>query len=96
MFKVVTLDAAFAAFATDNIVYFAFATSYNFLDSPTFETPFATAMAAFFNNMQICAHFPQMLSFMESLPRSVCAVIQPSLMPLFNFRDVSVHYHICF
>ena len=90
MFKVVTLDAVFAAFATDNIVYFAFATSYDFLNYTDFETPFIAALAALFSELQICTHFPSLLPFMESLPKSVCAVIQPSLVPLFNYRDVSV------
>ncbi|MCJ1422276.1 hypothetical protein MMC29_000156 [Sticta canariensis] len=87
MFKVVTLDAVFAAFATDNIVNFVFATSYDFLNSQGFETPFTTALAALFDSTKICGHFPWLLPFMESLPRSLCAAIQPSLVPLFNFRD---------
>ena len=89
-FKAVKLDSAFAAFATDNIVYYTFATSYDFLNYPDFETPFIAALAALFNELQICTHFPSLLPFMESLPKSVCAVIQPSLVPLFNYRDVSV------
>ncbi|MCJ1422484.1 hypothetical protein MMC29_000364, partial [Sticta canariensis] len=86
-FKAVKLDAAFAAFVTDNIVYYAFATSYDFLNYPDFETPFITALAALFNEQQICTHFPSLLSFMESLPKSVCAIIQPSLVPFFNYRN---------
>ena len=88
--KAVRLDAAFAAFATDNIIFYVFAASYNFLNYPDFETPFPIALEALFNKVQICTHFPLLLATMESLPKSVCAVIQPSLVPLFNFREVSV------
>ncbi|MCJ1462746.1 hypothetical protein MMC07_001349 [Pseudocyphellaria aurata] len=44
MFKVVKLDDAFAAFSSDNIIYYAFARSYDFLNYPDFSTSFVHAI----------------------------------------------------
>lgn len=43
-FKPIKLDDVFAAFATDNIIYFVFARSYDFLNYPDFEIPFTRAI----------------------------------------------------
>lgn len=93
-FKVVKMDYAFAAFATDNINYYYFARSYDFLNPTDFAAPFPTAVEKLYDIAQICANFPWLLWFMESLPRFVAAATQPSMVPLFNFRDVSINDHI--
>ena len=94
-FKVVKMDDAFAAFAADNVTYYSFARSYDFLDYPDFATPFVMAVKQVADKAQISTHFPWLLSFMESLPKFVSAAIQPSMVPLFAFRDVSVKFNVC-
>lgn len=93
-FKVVKLDHAFATYTTDIITYYVFARSYDFLNYPEFVAPFTTAFEKFADASQICAHFPWLLSFMASLPKSVTAVVQPSMVPYLDFLDVSVNYQI--
>lgn len=95
-FKVVKLDDAFAAFTTDSIIYYAFAWSYDFLNYPDFVAPFTTAIERMFKMSHIYTHFPWIIPFLESLPSSVSAVLQPSAVPYFAFRDVSVTFHIVF
>lgn len=89
-FQVVKLDDAFAAFTADITTYYLFARSYDFLNYPDFVTPFITALEKQFEMAKISEHFLWLIPFMESLPKSVTAAIQPSLVPYFNFRDVSV------
>lgn len=91
--KVVKMDDAFSAFATDNVTYYCFTRSYDFLDFPGFVAPFSTAVDGFYDMAQVCAHFPWLIPFMESLPKFVSAAIQPSMVPYFNYCDVSVIYH---
>lgn len=93
--KAIKMDDVFAAFAGDNITYYSFARSYDFLNYPDFVTPFATALEKLFDIAQICAHFPWLIPFMESLPKSVSAAIQPSIIPFFDYRSVSINYHVC-
>lgn len=94
-FKVVTMDHVFAAFVTDNVTYYSFEKSYDFLSYPDFVTPFPTALEKLNNMSPVLAHFPWLMPIMESLPKRLSAVLQPSMIPIFDFRDVSVNYHVC-
>lgn len=94
MFKVVKLDDAFAAFSSDNIIYFAFARTYDFLNYPDFSTPFVQAIDSIFDASLFSAHFPWVIPLMESLPKCVLNFIQPSIIPFFDFREVRVKFHI--
>lgn len=94
--RVVRLDDAFAAFTADIVTYYSFARSYDFLNYPDFETPFFRAIESMLDTVQVCTHFPWLIPFLESLPKSVSAALQPSMVPLFNYRDVSINYCLCF
>lgn len=94
--KAVKLDDVFAAFTTDIITYHAFARLYDFLNYPDFATPFMKEMDRLFDSVQICAHFPWLIPFMDSLPKFVSDVLLPSMVPFFSFREVSVNCHMCF
>lgn len=94
MFKVVNLKDAFTAYTSDNIIYYAFGRSYDFLGYPNFSTPFGTAVESQTEGNQIFMHFPSLLWVMQSLPKSITAAIQPSIVPLLDFRDVSVKFHM--
>lgn len=94
--KVVKLDDAFASLTADVVTYYNFARSYDFLSYPDFSAPFINAMERLFDTVQICTHFPWLLPFMESLPKSLSAAIQPAMVPFWDYRDVSINFHICF
>lgn len=95
-FKVVTMDQVFAAFAADNITHYSFARSYDFLNYPDFVAPFTTALERLNDMAQVGAHFPWLIPLMESLPKTVSAALMPSIIPFFDFRKVSVNYHVYF
>ncbi|MCJ1462720.1 hypothetical protein MMC07_001323 [Pseudocyphellaria aurata] len=86
--RVVRLDDAFAAFTTDSIIYYAFARSYDFLNYPDFVVPFTTGIEKLFSMSQISQHFPWVFPFLESLPNFVSAIVQPSMVSFFTFRDL--------
>lgn len=92
-FKVVKMDDAFAAFATDLIIYYAFARSYDFLNYPDFATPFVTAVDTMFALLPVTTHFTWLFPLMESLPKFVSVAIMPSMKYFHHFRDVSVIYY---
>lgn len=93
--KVLSLDDAFAAYTADNITYYAFARSYDFLDYSDSTEPFIRAIEKLSDSMQIFAYFPWLIPFIESLPTSVSTALKPSLVPFIHYREVSVKYHLC-
>ena len=87
--KVVLVSEAWAAFATDVIMYYVFAWSYDFLSYPDFIAPFTKSMKELFLSTHFAGHFPLFLRFLQSAPESVVGVINPGMRPVFKLQDVS-------
>ena len=87
--KVVTLNDAWAAFATDVIMYYGFAWSYDFLSYPDFIAPFTNSIKELALSIHFAGHFPLFLKFLQSVPDSVVGIINPAMQPVFKFQNVS-------
>ena len=88
--KVVTLNDAWAVYATDIILFYSFAWSYDFLDYPDFIAPFTTSIKELANFVHIAGHFPWFLTLLQSLPDSALGIINPAIIPVFQFQNVSL------
>lgn len=89
--KVVNMNEAYAAFVSDAINYYTFAISYNFLDYPDFLTPFTTSIRKLAMSLHVAGHFPWFLTIMQKLPNSLVQVLNPLMVPVFQFHDVSTY-----
>ena len=87
--KVVTVNDAWASFATDNIMYYGFAWSYDYLSYPDFIAPFTNSTKEFARSVHVAGHFPLFLKFLQSVPDSVVGIIKPAMQPVFQFHNVS-------
>ena len=83
-----TLNDAWAAFATDVITYYCFAWSYDFLDYPGFVGPFTKSIKELANSIHVAGHFPLVLKLLQSVPDFVVGKINPAVQPVFEFQDV--------
>ena len=87
--KVVTVNDAWATFATDIIMYYGFAWSYDFLSYPDFIAPFTNSIKELVLTTHVAGHFPMFLRFLQSVPDSVVGIINPAMQPVFKFQNVS-------
>ena len=88
--KIVSLNDAWAAFATDIVFFYSFAWSYNFLDYPDFVAPFTTSIKELANSIHVAGHFPWFLDLLQSLPDSALGIVNPAMVPVFRFQNVSL------
>ena len=88
--KVVSLNDAWSVYATDIIFFYSFAWSYDFLDYPDFVAPFTTSMKEVAKSLHVAGHFPWLLSLLQSLPDSVVRIVNPAIVPVFQFQNVSL------
>ena len=88
--KIVSLNDAWAAYTTDIIFFYSFAWSYDFLDYPDFVSHFTTSMKELANSLHVAGHFPWLLSLLQSLPDSVLRIVNPAIVPVFRFQNVSL------
>jgi cytochrome P450 len=84
--KVLNINEAWAAFVSDPITYYTFAFSYDFLDFPDFITPFTTSIRKLAQSLHIAGHFPWILTLLQSIPESLVAVLNPDMVPVFQFH----------
>lgn len=87
--KAVNMNEAYAAFVSDAINYYTFAISYNFLDYPDFVTPFTTSIRKLAMSLHVAGHFPWFLTIMQTVPESVLQILNPLMVPVFQFHNVS-------
>ena len=87
--QVVNLNEAYAAFVSDAITWYTFAFSYNFLDFPDFITPFTTSIRKLAMSLHVAGHFPWFLTLLQSVPDSVVSILNPTMVPVFQFHGVS-------
>ena len=86
--KVVTLNDAWTSFATDIVIFYAFAWSYDTLEHPDFVNPFTKALSNMVDSIHWIAHFPLMMTFLQSVPESVVGLINPAMKSVFQFHNV--------
>lgn len=91
MGKVVCLNEAWGAFVADDISYYAFGISYDFLGLPDFVAPFTSSIRKLALSLHIAGHFPWFVAMMQLLPEKLVAVINPDMIPIFEFHGVSEH-----
>ena len=87
--RVVNLNEAYAAFVSDAITWYTFAFSYDFLDFPDFVTPFTTSIRKLAMSLHVAGHFPWLLKLLQSVPDSVVGLLNPMMVPVFQFQRVS-------
>ncbi|KAJ6443714.1 Polyketide synthase [Purpureocillium lavendulum] len=85
--KAVNMNEAYAAFVSDAINYYTFAISYNFLDYPEFVTPFTTSIRKLAMSLHTAGHFPWILTIMQAVPESVVQLLNPLMVPVFQFHN---------
>ena len=90
--KVFCFNDAWASLTTDVINYYSFAMSYDFQDYPDFVAPFTKSIKLLAQSLHLVGHFPWILSILQSLPDSVVGILNPAMVPVFQFQNVSVPF----
>ncbi|KAE8143640.1 cytochrome P450 [Aspergillus pseudotamarii] len=83
----VTMTMAFSCMTTDIVTEYAFAKSYGFLDSATFEPNFHRAIIAGSDMGPWIKQFPWLISLMNKLPQTIVARINPEAMVYVQFQE---------
>ena len=87
--KVLTVNEMYAALATDVIMQYCFAFSYNFLDYPDFVSPFTTSISrSQVKTAHVAYHFPWFRKLLQSLPEAMVGVLSPDTLPLLQYKKV--------
>ena len=87
--KVLRLDHAFSAFTGDVISEFAFAQSFNALESEDFKDNLHAAFQAACSSSPATLQFQWLLPLMNSLPPWLTVKLEPRLQQLINLQNVS-------
>ncbi|OJD28710.1 cytochrome p450 [Diplodia corticola] len=82
-----TLNMAYSCMTTDVVTEYAFARSYSFLDSPTFEPNFHRAIVAGSNMGPYTKRFPWLLAFMRCLPSALVSRLNPEMDVYLRFQE---------
>lgn len=88
--KVFCFNDAWASLTTDVINYYSFAMSYDFQDYPDFVAPFTKSIKLLAQSLHLVGHFPWILTLLQSLPDSVVGVLNPAMVPVFQFQGVRI------
>ena len=62
--------------------------SYDFQDYPDFIAPFTKSIKLLAQSLHLVGHFPWILTLLQSLPDSVVGVLNPAMVPVFQFQAV--------
>ena len=76
------------ALTTDVITDYAFARSYNHLDSPDFKETLHEALEAIYVTGHFALHFPIVFPILDLLPDWLVLKMQPALLPVVGLRKV--------
>ena len=85
---VVQLNRAWMALTTDIITEYAFAKSYDQLESPNFADTLHEALAAIYVTGHFALHFPILFPILDLLPEWFVKWGQPEIMPVVGLRKV--------
>ncbi|KAF2176548.1 cytochrome P450 [Zopfia rhizophila CBS 207.26] len=83
---VLPLNKAWMALSTDIITEYAFAKSYDQLDSPNFRDTLHEALVAIYTTGQFALHFPIVFPILDRLPDWFVLRAQPVLQPVVGLR----------
>ncbi|KAL4998500.1 cytochrome P450 [Aspergillus recurvatus] len=83
----VKMNMAFSCMTTDVVTEYAFAKSYNFLDSPTFEPNFHRAIVAGSDMGPWIKQFPFLMTLMNVLPKWILTRINPEAAVYVQFQE---------
>jgi cytochrome P450 len=87
--QVLPLSRAWMALTTDVITEYAFANSYDQLDSPDFQDTLHEALVAIYTTGHFALHFPIVFPILDSLPEWLVLRAQPVLLPVVGLRKVN-------
>ena len=90
--KVFCFNDAWASLTTDVINYYSFAISYDFQDYPDFVAPFTKSIKLLALSLHLVGHFPWVLSLLQSLPDSMVGILNPAMVPVFEFQNVVIPF----
>jgi hypothetical protein len=85
---ILSLSRAWMALTTDVITEYAFAKSYNHLDSSNFDNVYHEALIAIYQVGHLALHFPIVFPILDSLPDWFVLKVQPVLQPVVGMRYV--------
>lgn len=85
--KPVAINMAFSCVTTDVVTEYAFAKSYNFLGSPTFEPNFHRAIIAGTDMGPWFKQFPWLITLMNRLPQNLIMRINPEAAIYVRFQE---------
>lgn len=88
--RVVRLNRAWMALTTDIITEYAFAKSYDQLDSPDFQDTLHEALLTIYVTGHFALHFPTVFPILDMLPDWLVLKMQPVLLPVVGLRKVSL------
>lgn len=86
--RVIPLSRAWMALTTDVITDYAFARSYDHLDSPDFKETLHEALEAVYVTGHFALHFPIVFPILDLLPDWLILKMQPDLLPVVGLRKV--------
>ena len=84
--QVLPLSRAWMALTTDIITEYAFARSYDELDSPNFEETLHEALVAIYTVGHFALHFPIVFPILDILPDWLVRRAQPEVLPVVGLR----------
>ncbi|RAO73216.1 uncharacterized protein BHQ10_009228 [Talaromyces amestolkiae] len=80
--RVLHLNRAWMALTTDVITEYAFAKSYDQLDSPDFQETLHDALVAIYTTGQFALHFSIVFPILDTLPDWLVSKMEPRLLPV--------------
>lgn len=90
--QVLPLSRAWMALTTDVITEYAFAKSYDQLDSPNFQETLHEALVAIYTTGQFALHFPIVFPILDILPERLVKMAQPEVLPVVGLRKVNIQH----
>lgn len=90
--QVLPLNRAWIALTTDVITEYAFAKSYDQLDSPNFQDTLHEALVAIYTTGQFALHFPVIFPILDMMPDWLVRMVKPEVLPVVGLRKVNTYY----
>jgi hypothetical protein len=91
---VLPLSRAWMALTTDIITEYAFAKSYDQLDSLGFVDTFHEALITIYTVGHFALHFPIVFPILDSIPEWLTKKMKPEILPVVGFKKVGVVFVI--
>lgn len=86
--KPLVFNDVFGCLTGDVITNLAFARSWNFIQSPKWESPFTVAIGNLVNSTHWTTHFPWIIPLMNCIPDRVIIALSGLFKPIIEFRRV--------